>query len=64
MFLSKPEDWVVQDKLTSYRGGVWKTKGKLFLTMAVPVGLQVTGQICSEDFSGMKFKFLPAPGLC
>lgn len=28
MFLSKPEDWVVQHKLTSYGGGVWKTEGK------------------------------------
>lgn len=28
MFLSKAEDRVVQFKLTSYGGGVWKTEGK------------------------------------
>lgn len=26
MFLSKPEDWVVQYKLTSYGGEVWRTE--------------------------------------
>lgn len=46
MFLSKP-DWVVQSKLTSYGGGVWKTEWKGCLTLA---GLYIRGHVCYRDF--------------